>query len=161
MAKHKRDVSIVFTGGDGGVRVCATSVLRVVAATLAACFAVAAVPAGASAPVRASLAPPSVASERAIVADAAQPRVAQVSASESTCSGSERTPMSSGESADDLIALIVAGVRPSEGESHASATSCGHNLQCYPSLRACEAECCGVCERRINCGGATGHKCFE
>lgn len=37
----------------------------------------------------------------------------------------------------------------------------GHNGQCYPSLRACERECTGVCERRINCGGATAHKCFE
>lgn len=32
---------------------------------------------------------------------------------------------------------------------------------CYPSLQACLAECAGVCERRINCGGANAHKCFE
>lgn len=38
---------------------------------------------------------------------------------------------------------------------------CGYDLQCFPSLRQCQAVCCGVCERRINCGGATAHKCFE
>ncbi len=32
---------------------------------------------------------------------------------------------------------------------------------CYPSLKACLSECTGVCERRINCGGANAHKCFE
>jgi hypothetical protein len=32
---------------------------------------------------------------------------------------------------------------------------------CYPSLKACLAACSGVCERRINCGGASAHKCFE
>lgn len=37
----------------------------------------------------------------------------------------------------------------------------GHDGQCYPSLKACLKECTGVCERRINCGGATAHKCFE
>lgn len=36
-----------------------------------------------------------------------------------------------------------------------------HNLQCYPSLRQCQAECSGVCERRILCGSETAHKCFE
>ncbi len=37
----------------------------------------------------------------------------------------------------------------------------GNDGSCYPSLKACLAECTGVCERRINCGGATAHKCFE
>jgi hypothetical protein len=40
---------------------------------------------------------------------------------------------------------------------------CPYNLKCYPSLHQCEAECLpvgGVCERRINCGGSTAHKCF-
>ncbi len=36
-----------------------------------------------------------------------------------------------------------------------------HDGQCYPSLKACLRECTGVCERRINCGGASAHKCFE
>jgi hypothetical protein len=51
---------------------------------------------------------------------------------------------------------------------HESASSCpedchgcGHDLECFPSLRDCEESCCGVCERRINCGGASAHKCFE
>lgn len=35
------------------------------------------------------------------------------------------------------------------------------NLACFPSLKACEDSCVtGTCERRINCGGATAHKCF-
>jgi hypothetical protein len=39
---------------------------------------------------------------------------------------------------------------------------CGANLSCYPSLRQCQEACCGgVCERRINCGSETAHKCFR
>lgn len=37
----------------------------------------------------------------------------------------------------------------------------GHGGQCFPGLRECEAVCRGVCERRILCGGASAHKCFE
>jgi hypothetical protein len=36
-----------------------------------------------------------------------------------------------------------------------------NNLQCFPSYKSCIAVCLGVCERRINCGGASAHKCFE
>ncbi len=36
-----------------------------------------------------------------------------------------------------------------------------HNEVCYPSFKACSDECCGVCERRIGCGGESAHKCFE
>jgi len=36
-----------------------------------------------------------------------------------------------------------------------------HNEVCYPSFKACSEECCGVCERRIGCGGESAHKCFE
>jgi len=36
-----------------------------------------------------------------------------------------------------------------------------HNETCYPSFKACSEECCGVCERRIGCGGESAHKCFE
>jgi endonuclease/exonuclease/phosphatase family metal-dependent hydrolase len=37
----------------------------------------------------------------------------------------------------------------------------GHNMQCFPSYNECAAVCGGVCERRINCGGPSAHKCFE
>jgi len=36
-----------------------------------------------------------------------------------------------------------------------------HNEVCYPSFKSCQEECCGVCERRIGCGGEAAHKCFE
>jgi hypothetical protein len=38
---------------------------------------------------------------------------------------------------------------------------CSADGQCFPNLRECEAACRGVCERRIACGGASAHKCFE
>jgi hypothetical protein len=38
---------------------------------------------------------------------------------------------------------------------------CGADGQCFPNKRECEAVCRGVCERRIECGGASAHKCFE
>jgi hypothetical protein len=35
------------------------------------------------------------------------------------------------------------------------------DLACFPSLSSCLDACTdGVCERRINCGGPTAHKCF-
>jgi hypothetical protein len=41
-------------------------------------------------------------------------------------------------------------------------SGCGsHNNVCFGSYNACARECCGVCERRINCGGGSAHKCFE
>jgi hypothetical protein len=36
-----------------------------------------------------------------------------------------------------------------------------HDLECFSSYKQCVAVCEGVCERRINCGGASAHKCFE
>jgi hypothetical protein len=36
-----------------------------------------------------------------------------------------------------------------------------NNLVCFPNLSECEAVCGGVCERRLNCGSANAHKCFE
>lgn len=35
------------------------------------------------------------------------------------------------------------------------------DLACFPGLNSCLDACTdGVCERRINCGGPTAHKCF-
>jgi hypothetical protein len=45
--------------------------------------------------------------------------------------------------------------------SSSSSGGGGNNNVCFPSYNACAAVCQGVCERRINCGGPSAHKCFE
>lgn len=40
-------------------------------------------------------------------------------------------------------------------------TSTDHNEQCFGSFKACSEVCCGVCESKKSCGGASAHKCFE
>jgi hypothetical protein len=34
-------------------------------------------------------------------------------------------------------------------------------MVCFDGYEECARNCCGVCERRISCGGESAHKCFE